>query len=349
VSKPLVGTPAATAVTGAPSQGRSRRGLYLRLAAVGITLLLVLLAVELRVLLRPRRPTAAASPAGPAAPVPTTVLGRPTTEPTAHAAPSPIVAAAPPASAAAAPSLVAAPPATLGRPALPSPRAATPRPTQPSAAPSIARTVTAPPPPSASSASAPVAAAATILAQADRAAAARDYDEAVRLYDQALLLDPRSGEAAAGRQRANRARDLARRSFVVGATSVETPGSADRGPSGFESADVKVTKTPKFSGRIEFDVSPRPPMPGEAYKVGIFLTNTGSKDFRIASLSVTETVNGAPATRTPPSMARDVPPGKRVQVAEISDVWKEGTTQWSLAAEVTAPGGESFRSQLSWR
>ncbi len=339
----------AVPVTAPAPRERSRRGLYAGLG-VAILALLAVFAFELRLLLAPARPpVATASPAASGVPpAPSTTATLPVTQPprvaaTAVPPPSPMVARSEP------PPTMAAPPVTMAPrvPPAPTTLAARPPATPPPATPSPARATAAPP---ATQAAPPVAATvATLVGQAERASAGRNYDEAVRLYDQALQLDPRSAEAAAGRARAQSARDLARRSFVTGATSVQTPGSSDKSLSGFETSDVKVTKAPKFSGKLDFAIAPRPPAPGEPYTVSVFLVNTGSKDFKVASLVVTQTVDGVTATETLTPQAKEIAPGKRAQVGTLSGTWKDGTTSWSFTAVLTAPGGESFRSQVAWR
>jgi hypothetical protein len=187
-----------------------------------------------------------------------------------------------------------------------------------------------------------------LVAQADRAIAAAHYDDALRLYEQALQADPRSAEATAGRARATTLRDLSRRTFAGTPTSVQTE-STGKGPAGFDTSDVKVTKPAKNSGKIDFEVTPKMPLPGQPYTVAIYLTNTGSKGFKVEEVRAGATVNGQGAPKPQTAKLKEVAPSQRTLVAEVSDQWKDGTLSWSFSATVTAPGGEKFTSKLTWK
>jgi molecular chaperone GrpE (heat shock protein) len=203
------------------------------------------------------------------------------------------------------------------------------------------RTVPTPPPTTLNPAPA-------LVAQADRAMAGANYEEALRLYEQAAQADPRNAEAAAGRTRATTFRDLAKRTFTGGATSVQTESSG-KGPAGFDTSDVKVTKPAKNSGKIDFEVSPRVPLPGQPYTIAIYLTNTGSKPFKVEEVRAGMTVNGQGAPKPQTPKVKEVAPNQRTLVAEVSDQWKDPTMSWSFSATVTAPGAERFTSKLTWK
>jgi len=89
----------------------------------------------------------------------------------------------------------------------------------------------------------------------------------------------------------------------------------------------------KFPGRIEFDVSPRNPKPGDAYTIRVYATNTGDKPVKIDAMTVTTKVNGTVASTSSSPRVRDLPPLQRLQIDEVSGTWQEASS-WALDAEV---------------
>ena len=67
---------------------------------------------------------------------------------------------------------------------------------------------------------------------------------------------------------------------------------ASGGISGFEGADVQ--RTPDFSGRIEFEMSPASGLrPGDAWTLKIYLVNDGKKVIKIGGVTANTVVNGS--------------------------------------------------------
>ena len=187
------------------------------------------------------------------------------------------------------------------------------------------------------------------MGQADAAMAARQYDQAIGHFDEALRLDPQSGQAAAGRASSIALRDAARKRFVPGRTVVKTE-KASGGLAGFDSGDVAVQKAPDFLGRIEFEMAPPAGIrPGDAYTLRFFLVNEGKKTIRIQGVTVNTSVNGAGGGAQVPPAAKEVAPQQRTQIGEISGSWKDGTSSWSAEVLITANKGDSLKNQITWR
>jgi hypothetical protein len=188
-----------------------------------------------------------------------------------------------------------------------------------------------------------------ILGQADAALAAHNYDAAAGLYDQALKLDTQNARATTGKTSALAGAAAAKRTFVAGRTSVQGGKAAKSGPSGFDDADVSVSKAPDYSGRIEFE-APKSVRPGESYSVKVFLVNDGKKAFKIGGLSISARANGVAGGGGPAAPPTDkVDPQKRVLLAEVPGVWAEGVNSWSLDVSVTSDHGDAFKNTLTWR
>jgi hypothetical protein len=189
---------------------------------------------------------------------------------------------------------------------------------------------------------------ADLLTQADSALGARRYDEASALYGQALELDPGSSRAREGRAAAQGASAVARRTFVAGRTTVQGGRRSGGGVSGFEGADV--AKAPDYSGRIEFEASPRNVKPGDSYGIKVFLVNDGKKAFKIGSVTAATLVNGARSGGgpvAPPSS--EVKPQARVLLQEIPGVWGDDVNAWALEVTVTSDRNDVFKNTLTWR
>lgn len=191
---------------------------------------------------------------------------------------------------------------------------------------------------------------AALVTQAESAFSSQRFDAAVGFYDEALRLDPRDAQVAAGRQAATAAAFCWKRSFVPGRTNVQAPqGNRDSNLQGFESADVKVARAPDYSGLIEFVVTPARVKPGDSYSVRVNLTNDGKKAFRIASTSVAVVVNGerAPVPATAP--AGDLAPRQSGTLAQMGGSWIESTRSWTIEVAVATAHGDTFSNQLNWR
>jgi hypothetical protein len=189
---------------------------------------------------------------------------------------------------------------------------------------------------------------AAAMDQADAAAGAHRYADAVSLYDQALKLDPSNTKAAAGKAAAVAALAASRRTFVSGRTQVITKETQSK-LSGFDSSDVKVAKAPDYSGLVEFEVAPATVKAGDNYTVKVSLSNDGKKALKIGSMTITTSLNGAPSGGAAAPRVREIAPGQRALLQEVSAVWPEGATAWSLEATVTSDRGDVFKNQVSWK
>ena len=137
-----------------------------------------------------------------------------------------------------------------------------------------------------------------------------------------------------------------RRPFVPGETVMRS-ASGKKGPAGFDTEDVSVN--PDFRCQIGFDASPPAVRPGEDYTIKVFLLNKGEKPLRLRDLTLTTTSNGARSTRpaTPPT--REVAAGGAAALAEVSAALEEGTSSWSLEAQVTSPKGDVCLNRITWK
>ena len=234
----------------------------------------------------------------------------------------------------------------------PTPRA-TPTPTP--AGPAARPTPTPPPPPVASGPSAEAlrqqraAQAEQLLGQAETALGARQYDAAVSSLDEALRLEPESDRATSLRADAVRRRDLARRRFVPGRTSVQTEKAQGAALTGFDTGDAELRKA-DFLGRIEFEMSPASGIePGDAWTLRAYVVNEGRKPIRVQGVTVGTTVNGTAGGGAVPARAREIAPQQRALVAESAGSWRDGTTAWATEVTVSAGKGDSLKNAITWR
>jgi hypothetical protein len=322
-----------------PASGGSSAGKWIALAAVALIVIGGGLFALYRFVLSPAPEATTTAQATPPA----------TTPPVVEATPAAVEPVQPPIEPAATPPVEEA--VTIVKPEA-SPGAPTPTPrATPTAAP------TSRPGPAASATPAPVvdpraqaaAQAAALVGQGDAALAEQRHDAALAAYAQALQLDPQNAQAAAGRARAQAAQADARRTFVAGRSVLVGARSGTKGPAGFDDEDVAVAKAPDYSGRVEFEASPRSVKAGDAWTVRVFLLNDGKKDFRVQGLTATLGVDGAKSPLPATVATREVATQKRALVAELSGTWREGTKSWSLEVAVTSAHGEVVRNTLSWR
>jgi hypothetical protein len=198
--------------------------------------------------------------------------------------------------------------------------------------------------------------------QADAALAARQYDVALGLYEQALALDPQNARASLGRTGTLAARAAqsapaaaSARAFTAGRTVARAAGTRTGGslPAGFEdSPEVSVKKGSQAAdlpGKIEFEVTPATARPGERYTVRIALLNEGTAPIRIASLTVTTSVNGRKSSGPVTPTAKDVAPQQKAVLHTVSDLWSDEIASWSMEVALTTARGEQYTNQLTWR
>jgi hypothetical protein len=233
--------------------------------------------------------------------------------------------------------------------ATPTPRA-TPSPTPAAARP------TPPPTPAGPSAEAlraqqAAAQAEALVAQAETAIGARQYDAAVSHLDGALRLEPANARATSLRADAVRRRDLARRRFASGRTAVQTPKAQKAGDlAGFDTDDADLRKSPDFLGRVEFEMSPVSGLePGDAWTLRVYVVNEGKKPIRVQGVTVGTTVNGAGSGGAVSPRTKEIAPQQRSLVAEATGSWQESTSSWATEVTVAAGKGDSLKNTLTWR
>ena len=345
---PVAAPPAATPAPAAPRPPKAKSGggagLLIGLAAV------LLLAVggggaAWYFLLGPGKAQPTPAPSAPpvtlaqATPLPATPEPAPTATPEIPVEETTVPVAPPTPAATPSPGAKPTPAAT------PSPGKPSPSPgAKPSAAPSAAPTPDA--------AALRAQQVATLVGQADQAAAEKRFDAALALYDQALQLEPANAQASRGKAQAQAALSAAaaasKRAFVSG-RSVLVGAKTDKKLSGFESEDVAMAKAPDYSGRIEFEASPRSPRAGEPYTVRVFLLNDGKKDFKIAGMTASTNASGEKSGGPMAATTREIAPQQRALIQELTGVWKDGATSWSLDVSVQSAHGETVKNTLTWR
>jgi hypothetical protein len=245
-------------------------------------------------------------------------------------------------------------PSTGEAPALPSPgaaetRAATPgtgtqapvsglpaTPPPITAAPATARPT--PPPPAA-----PVNPVPALMSQADQAMTARRYNEAISKFGEVLKLEPQNAEAATGKLRAQGERASLGRYFLTAVTMSEGKASGG-GIKGFDGGSVVKSQC---ECALTYEVAPANPAQGDPYAVSIFLRNDSKKDIKPQSIMASVSVNGSASNRPVSLATKEIRRGQKTLVGRLEDVWKVGTTSWSMEGAISA-GGNTYRAQLTW-
>ena len=202
--------------------------------------------------------------------------------------------------------------------------------------------------------------------QATNALGNKQYDVAIKLYDEALKLDSGNTTATQGKMGAITARALAEaaasgparpvgRSFVTAKTQATSPESrAGAVPDGFEdSAGVTVkkgTQAAELPGKLSFEVSPEAVKAGERYAVNIVLMNEGNAPIEIRGLIITTIINGRKfAAPVSPTTTNVAPKQKATLFTVAGEIWKEDTSSWQMEAAVTTLRGETYRNNVSWK
>ncbi|HUG52459.1 MAG TPA: protein kinase [Vicinamibacteria bacterium] len=204
----------------------------------------------------------------------------------------------------------------------------------------------------------------TFVNQADAALTQAKYEDAIRLYDEALKLDPVNPRAANGKSTAVQARVLAQgrgaaqppagKAFASGRTvaaSSETrTGSV---PAGFEDTpDVVVKKgstAADLPGKIDFDVDPNSPKARERYTVNVYLFNEGSAPIPIRDMVVSTTINGKKISGPVPTAVSNVAPQQRALLMSTTEQWKDDTSDWSMEVTVRTTRGERYTNKVIWK
>jgi hypothetical protein len=179
--------------------------------------------------------------------------------------------------------------------------------------------------------------------------AARQYDAAIGQLDEVMRLDPGNARATSERATAVAERAASKKTFVTGRTVVKTE-KASGGLAGFDSGDVALQKSPDFSGRIEFEMSPASGLkPGDAYTLKFFLINDGKKAIRVQGVTATTSVNGTASGAPVTPRVKEIAPQQRADLGDLTGSWKEGTTSWSAEVMVTANKGDSLKNTINWK
>jgi serine/threonine protein kinase len=199
-----------------------------------------------------------------------------------------------------------------------------------------------------------------LLNDADAALQAQKYDDALKLYEEALKTEPSNAAARAGRttaiglKSAPAGRGASGRTFVADRTLADA-GQRTTGnlPPGFE-PDTKVqvqkgTQAGDLPGKIQFEVSPEGVKSGERFTVRIFFFNEGTAPIPVASLSVGTTISGKRTGGAIAPRAKDVAPGQKALLHEFSDLWREDNSSWSMDVVVTTTRGEKYSNKLTSR
>jgi tRNA A-37 threonylcarbamoyl transferase component Bud32/tetratricopeptide (TPR) repeat protein len=206
----------------------------------------------------------------------------------------------------------------------------------------------------------------TYINQATTALGNKQYDVAVKLYDEALKLDPGNTTAINARIGAITAKAVSEapstgtsrptgRTFVVART---TASSAETKTGAFseafeDSAGVVVKKgsqAAELPGKLSFEVSPDPVRSGEKYAVNVQLQNEGDAPIQIKGLQLITTINGRKGQGQLPPLVASVAPRQKALLYRVeNEIWKEDTSAWSMEAIVTTGRGETYRNNVSWK
>jgi tRNA A-37 threonylcarbamoyl transferase component Bud32/tetratricopeptide (TPR) repeat protein len=208
----------------------------------------------------------------------------------------------------------------------------------------------------------------TLLAKATSAFSSDKFDEAIVLYDEVLKLDPGNSAAQTGKIGATTGKKAAAavaaaavappvaavptgKAFVVGRTEKKAGGPSGLGAAGFgESASVKsATQAVDMPGSINFELQPKSPRPGDAYKVVVKFVNEGGAPIALNGLTVRMSINGRGVGAAQPLAVSSVAPGDTAVIYSAGEVWSDSITEWAYTATVTGPKGESYKNTVTWK
>ena len=207
----------------------------------------------------------------------------------------------------------------------------------------------------------------TLLSKATAAFSSDKFDEAINLYDEVLKLDPGNGPAQTGKIGATTGKKAAAaasaapvpvapvapsgKAFTVARTEKKTGGPSGLGAAGFgDAAGVKsATQAADMPGSISFEIQPKNPRPGDAYKGLVKFTNEGSAPISLQGLTVRMSINGRGVGAAQPLAVSSVAPGDTATIYSAGEVWSDSITEWAYSATVTGPKGESYRNSITWK
>jgi hypothetical protein len=211
------------------------------------------------------------------------------------------------------------------------------------------------------------------IGQGDTALAGAKYDEAITAYDQALKIDGSNQRALSGKSSAVQARAVhlanqgggggggggratgGGRTFASGKTVAASTETRPTGavPDGFENTpgvEVKKGSTAAdLPGKINFEIDPDVPKPGERYTVKVFLNNEGNAPIQIRDMIVSFTINGKKVSAPVPPQVRDVAPQQKALVMSSTEAWKEDTTGWAMEVTIRTARSERYTNQVTWK
>ncbi len=207
----------------------------------------------------------------------------------------------------------------------------------------------------------------TLLSRATAALRADKFDEALGLYDEVLKLDQANGVAQSGQIAAMAAKRAANpapappvaaqpaapsgKTFAVARTEKKAGGQSGLGAAGFgEAPGVKsATQAADMPGSVSFELQPKNPRPGDAYKVIVKFTNEGSAPIALNGLTVRLNINGKGVGAAQPLAVSSVAPGDTAIVYSAGEIWSDSITEWAYTATVTGPKGETYKNTISWK
>jgi tRNA A-37 threonylcarbamoyl transferase component Bud32/tetratricopeptide (TPR) repeat protein len=208
------------------------------------------------------------------------------------------------------------------------------------------------------------------LSKATAAFTSDKFDEAIALYDEVLKLDPSNAAAQTGKIGATTGKKAATaaaaaasaavtqppvtsggKTFASGRTDKKAGGPQGLGAAGFgDAAGVKsATQAADMPGSISFELQPKNPRPGDAYKVIVKFTNEGSAPIALNGLTVRMSINGKGVGAAQPLAVSSVAPGDTAIIYSAGEVWSDSITEWGYTATVTGPKGETYRNTVTWK
>jgi len=195
-----------------------------------------------------------------------------------------------------------------------------------------------------------------LLTEAETAVAGAKYDDALKAYDEVLKLEPQNVVARSGKTTVMAARNAgpakpSGRTFSWGKTVADAgkKAAADL-PPGMEPETFKVAKGAQAAdlpGKVQFEVSPEGVKPGDRFSVKILFSNEGTAPIPIAGLLVNTTISGKLSGGPIPPRAREVAPGQKATLHEVSGTWSEDYASWSMDVTVSTARGEKYSNKLT--
>jgi hypothetical protein len=183
--------------------------------------------------------------------------------------------------------------------------------------------------------------------EARAAMSAKDLARANLLLDQVLKLEPGNTEATSRKAEVENRMGALNRRFSVGATTVLGGKTAGKGPTGFDLGGGGVVRT-DFSAQIRCTTTPTSLEAGMPYTVHCSILNIGTKAFKIESITVNETLDGARSAGAGTTPRADIAPQSDAVILDKAGTWS-GKSQWSLEIVAKTTKDESFRAVYSWR